>query len=68
MDIWSQFYLKFMFGNDIKKEHFYHCLPDELNTVPDKQIQKKADTILSSINKAYDFIYTEEYNDEDYMV
>ena len=63
MDIWSQFYLKFMFGNDIKKEHFYHCLPDELNTVPDKQIQEtKADTILSSINKAYDHIYTEEYN------
>ena len=33
MDIWSQFYLKFMFGNDIKRNILY-CLPDELNTVP----------------------------------
>ena len=67
-DIWSQFYLKFMFGNDIKQEHFYHCLPEEITgnssanppviKHPDADNEKKkGKAIIDSVNNIYDHIY-----------
>jgi hypothetical protein len=57
MDIWAQFYLKFIFGNDIKKEHFYHCLPEDIDTHPHGSTMKsKSEAIVKSIHDSVEYI------------
>ena len=58
MDIWKQFYLKFLFGNDIFEEHFYDCLPGDIEKHPFKIAQKvRARCIINSLEDCMSEIF-----------